>query len=378
MYIPEDLRFLPDGLTSYDMSRLARSGIANIEPYEPGKPIEEVQRELGLRRVYKLASNENPLGPSPKAIAALKRALRNINRYPDGNCYYLKKKLAKKLKVDPKNLIFGNGSDELISIAVLTFLNEDEEAIVAEPTFLEYRLIVEAFGRRVKTIPNLNLRYDLDGMKRAITDKTKIIFIANPDNPTGTYITDKQLDRFLDGLPDNVIVVMDEAYNEFVDVKDFPKTMRYLDDRNILIFRTFAKAYGLAGLRLGYCVGRAEFIDCMNRVRQPFNVNALAQVAALAAVDDVEYLKKTRATILKGKKYLYKNLDKMGLSYVPSATNFILVDVGGDGRKLFERMLRYGVIVRDMKAYKLDNYIRVTVGTEAENKKFIKVLEKVL
>ncbi|MFH1778409.1 MAG: histidinol-phosphate transaminase [Candidatus Omnitrophota bacterium] len=360
------------------MSGLVRSGVANIEPYEPGKPIEEVQRQLGLREVYKLASNENPLGPSPKAVAALKRALKNINRYPDGNCYYLKVKLAKKLKVKPENLIFGNGSDELISIAVLTFLDEDEETIVAEPTFLEYRLIVEAFGRRVRTIPCLNLRYDLDGMKKAITDNTKIIFIANPDNPTGTYVTDKQLDKFLDGLPNNVLVVIDEAYNEFVDVKDFPNAMKYLYDKNILIFRTFAKAYGLAGLRLGYCVGRAEFIDCMNRVRQPFNVNALAQVAALAALDDAEHLKKTRATILKGKKYLYKNLDKIGLSYVPSAANFILVDVKRDGRKLFEQMLRYGVIVRDMKQYKLDNYIRVTIGTELENRKFIETLKKVI
>lgn len=360
------------------MSGLIRSGVVNIEPYEPGKPIEEVQRQLGLREVYKLASNENPLGPSPKAVAALKGALKNINRYPDGNCYYLKVKLAKKLKVKPENLIFGNGSDELISIAVLTFLDEDEEAIVAEPTFLEYRLIVEAFGRRVKTIPCLNLRYDLDGMKKAITDNTKIIFIANPDNPTGTYVTDKQLDKFLDGLPNNVLVVIDEAYNEFVDVKDFPNAMKYLYDKNILIFRTFAKAYGLAGLRLGYCVGRAEFIDCMNRVRQPFNVNALAQVAALAALDDAEHLKKTRATILKGKKYLYKNLDKIGLSYVPSAANFILVDVKRDGRKLFEQMLRYAVIVRDMKQYKLDNYIRVTIGTELENRKFIETLKKVI
>ncbi len=360
------------------MNRLVRSGIANIEPYEPGKPIEEVKRELGLRRVYKLASNENPLGPSSNAIAAIRKALKNINRYPDGNCYYLKRKLAKALKVKPENLIFGNGSDELISIVVLTFLNEDEEAIVAEPTFLEYRLIVEAFGRRVRTIPSLDLRYNLDGMKAAITDKTKIIFIANPDNPTGTYITDKQLDRFLDGLPPNILVVIDEAYNEFVDVKDYPNTMKYLKDRNVLIFRTFAKAYGLAGLRLGYCVGKAEFIDCMNRVRQPFNVNALAQVAALAALDDAEHLKRTKSTILKGKKYLYRNLDKLGFSYVPSAANFILVDVKRDGQKLFEQMLRYGVIVRDMKPYKLDNYIRVTVGTEEENRKFIEALKRVI
>jgi histidinol-phosphate aminotransferase len=224
----------------------------------------------------------------------------------------------------------------------------------------------------------MNFKYDLDAMKRAVTDKTKVIFIANPDNPTGSYLTDREITRFLDGLSDDIIVVMDEAYYDFVDAKDYPDTIKYLKDRNVIILRTFSKAYGLAGLRIGYGLANAGLIDCMNRVRQPFNVNTLAQVAALASLDDSQHLKKSVATVFKGKKYLYRKLDKMGLSYIPSETNFILVDVRRDGREVFERLLRYGVIVRDMKPYKLDSYIRVTIGTQKENNKFIEAFKKVL
>lgn len=360
------------------MSRLAKKGVMNIEPYKPGKPIDEVKRELSLEEVYKLASNENSLGPSPKAMAAIKKALKDLNRYPDGNCYYLKEKLSKKLKVKSDNLAFGNGSDELIAVIIQAFMNEDENAVVADPTFLEYRLIAEAYGRQVMVVPSVNLKYDLDGMRKAINEKTKLVFIANPDNPTGTYVSDKQITRFLEGIPDNVIVVMDEAYYDFVDAKDYPDTMRHLRDKGLIILRTFSKAYGLAGLRVGYALSNAELIDCMNRVRQPFNVNSLAQVAALASLDDAAYLKKTVRTVLRGKKFLYGALDKMGIAYVPSQTNFILVDVKRDSWELFQKMLRYGVIVRDMKPYKLDSYIRVTVGTDKENKKFIEALKKAL
>ncbi len=360
------------------MSRLAKKGIINLKPYEPGKPIEEVKRELLLEEVYKLASNENSLGPSPKAVAAIKKVLKDINRYPDGSCYYLRVRLAEKLGVAPENLIFGNGSDEIMGIIVQTFMNPDEEAVIAEPTFLEYRLIVQAAGAQIKAVPLVNFKYDLDAMKRAVTDKTKVIFIANPDNPTGSYLTDREITRFLDGLSDDIIVVMDEAYYDFVDAKDYPDTMKYLKDRNVIILRTFSKAYGLAGLRIGYGLANAGLIDCMNRVRQPFNVNMLAQVAALASLDDPQHLKRSVATVLKGKKYLYRKLDKMGLSYIPSETNFILMDVRRDGREVFERLLRYGVIVRDMKSYKLDSYIRVTIGTQKENNKFIEAFKKVL
>lgn len=360
------------------MSRLAKKGIISLKPYEPGKPIEEVKRELLLDEVYKLASNENSLGPSPRAVAAVKKALKDINRYPDGSCYYLRGRLAEKLGVKPGNLIFGNGSDEIMSIIVHTFMNQDEEAVIAEPTFLEYRLIVQAAGAQIKTVPLINFKYDLSGMKRAVTEKTKVIFIANPDNPTGSYLTDREIAKFLDGLSEDIIVVMDEAYYEFVDAKDYPDTMRYIKDRNVIILRTFSKAYGLAGLRIGYGLANAELVDCMNRVRQPFNVNMPAQAAALASLDDLRHLKRSVATVLKGKKYMYRKFDDMGLSYIHSETNFILVDVRREGREVFERLLRYGIIVRDMKAYKLDNYIRVTIGTQKENNKFIEALKRVM
>lgn len=360
------------------MSKLAKKGITNLKPYEPGKPIEEVKRELLVKEVYKLASNENSLGPSPKAVLAIRKYLRDINRYPDGNCYYLKKKLAKKLKAKPENLIFGNGSDEIIDIMIKAFVNQDEEVIVGEPTFLEYRLIAETAGVQLKVVPHINFKYNLDGIKRAISEKTKVIFIANPDNPNGTYVTDKELERFLGSIPDYIIVVVDEAYYEFVDAKDYPDTMKYFRDNNLIILRTFSKAYGLAGLRIGYAIGEPELIDCMNRVRQPFNVNYLAQVAALAGLDDVQHIKRTRSAVLKGKKYLYRAFDSLGLSYIPSATNFVLVDIKRDGRDLFEKLLKFGVIVRDMKPYKMDNFIRVTVGTDKENRKFVEALEKVL
>jgi len=350
----------------------------NIQPYQPGKPIDEVRRELLLEEVYKLASNENSLGPSKKALSAIGKALKDLNRYPDGNCYYLKTKISKKMGLKPENFAFGNGSDELIAVIIQAFMNEDENAIVADPTFLEYRLIVESYGRRVKVVPNVNLKYDMDGIRKAIDGKTKLVFIANPDNPTGTYISDKQITKFLENIPDSVIVVMDEAYYDFVDAKDYPDTMRHLKDRNLIILRTFSKAYGLAGLRVGYALANPELIECMNRVRQPFNVNSLAQVGAAASLDDSAHLKRTRQTVLKGKKSLYGALDRMGLTYVPSQANFILVDVKRDSWEIFQRLLRYGVIVRDMKPYKLDSYIRVTIGTAKENKKFIEAIKKVL
>lgn len=360
------------------MSRLARKGVTKLQPYQPGKPIDEVKRELLLEEVYKLASNENALGPSPKALEAIKKALGQVNRYPDGSCYCLRAKLADRLKVKPENLICGNGSDEIVELIVQAFMDEGEEAIVAEPTFLEYRLITEAAGRSVKTVPLVNFKYDLNGMRRAITKKTKVVFIANPDNPTGSYVTETELRDFLSGLPEDVIAVIDEAYYDFVDATDYPDTMRSLEGRNILILRTFSKAYGLAGLRVGYGLASTEFIDCLNRVRQPFNVNSLAQVAAAAALDDEEHLKRTKTAIAEGKKLLYKAFGAMGLPCVATQANFILVDVKRDGREVFEKLLRQGVIVRDMKPYKLDNYIRVTIGTDGENNKFVIALKKIL
>lgn len=359
---------------------LARPNVLNIKNYEPGKPIEEVQREVGLKEVIKLASNENSLGPSPKAIAAIKKNLRNLNRYPDASCYYLKQKLAGKLGLEPSNLIIGNGSDEIITMALRAFLNEGEEVIIADTTFLIYKIASQIANAKITVIPMKDFKYDLKAILAVISDKTKIIFIANPDNPTGTYCDEKETASFMKGVPKNAIVFFDEAYYEFGrQKKDFPNTVKYLSGEwNIIISRTFSKAYGLSGIRAGYGISNARLIEYMDKVREPFNVNLLAQAAALAALDDEQFLKKTLSNTERGKKFLYKEFDKLGLDYVPSATNFILVNVRKPCKEVFKKMLSSGIIVRSMDAWGLDTYIRVTIGTEQENKKFISTLTKVL
>lgn len=360
------------------MKELMRKNILNIAPYEAGKPIEETKRQLGLKEVIKLASNENPLGSSPKAIEAIKKNLLAINRYPDSQGFYLKRKLAGFLKVMPSNLVLGNGSDELIDIIIKTFVEEDEFIVTADTTFLEYKIISQVNGRNIITVPLRYFKYDLKTMEKKIDKKTKVVFISNPNNPTGTYVTESELEDFMRGLPSNVLLVLDEAYDTFIDVDDFPSSMKYINNKNIIILKTFSKAYGLAGLRIGYAITNSEFAACMETSRQPFNVNSLAQVAAIAALDDRKFLRKTRKVILEGKDYLYDCLTRLGMAYVPSVANFILIDVGRDAAGVFKEMLKYGVIVRDMRQYGLKNFIRVTIGTKKENEKFIKVLKKVL
>jgi len=360
------------------MEKLIRKDVLNITPYIPGKPIDETKRELRLKEVIKLASNENPIGSSPKAIKAIKMSLSNINRYPDGTGFYLKRKIAKHLSLEPANIVLGNGSDELIDVIIKTFVQQDENVVTSDITFLEYEIISKVNGRQVMTAPLKYFKYDLEAIKKKIDKKTKLIFIANPNNPTGTYVTKYELDDFMRDLPDNIVVVLDEAYDTFIDVDDFPNSLDNLEKKNIIVLRTFSKAYGLAGLRIGYAVAREEFATFMERVRQPFNVNSLAQSAAIAALDDKEFLGKTKKAVLEGKNYLYQALSSLGLAYVPSVANFILVDVGRDCLAVFKDMLKYGVIVRDMRQYNLKNFIRVTIGTKKENERFIKVLKKVL
>ncbi|MCX5701444.1 MAG: histidinol-phosphate transaminase [Candidatus Omnitrophica bacterium] len=359
---------------------LIKNSILNIKPYMAGKPIEETKRELGLKEVIKLASNENPLGASPKALQAIRKNVSGINRYPDSQGFYLKRKIAQYLKVQSSNVVLGNGSDEIIDIIIKTFVEEDENIITADTTFLEYEIISQVNNRKVITVPLRYFKYDLEGIKRKINKKTKLIFISNPNNPTGTYVTKFELEDFMVDLPRDLILVLDEAYDTFIDVDDFPKSLQYLSgqNKNIIVLKTFSKAYGLAGLRIGYAIASSDFASYMERVRQPFNVNLLAQVAATAALDDRDFLRKTRKVILQGRNYLYEALNKLGIAYVPSVANFILIDVGKDSVGLFRDMLKYGVIVRDMKQYGLKNFIRVTIGTRKENERFIKVLKKVL
>jgi len=357
---------------------LARKCIRDITPYKAGKPIEELERELGIKNIAKLASNENPIGSSKKAIKAILEIAQRLNRYPDASAFYLKKKLSGALGVETSNIILGNGSNEIIEFVVRAYLNEGEEVILADPTFLIYRIVVAIQGGKAVEVPLKDFTYDLLAMKKAITPNTKIVFIANPNNPTGTSVGKKTLDEFLKDLPKNIIVVVDEAYNEFVEREDFPKGLEYVDKGNVVVLRTFSKAHGLSGLRIGYGVARPELIEYMEKVRQPFNINSIAQAAALASFEDEAFIKKTRDLVLKQKRLICKALDKMGIGYVKSDTNFILIDTKQNGKEIFDAMLKEGVIVRDMAAYKLNNYIRVTIGMPEENKKFLKALEKIV
>ncbi len=360
------------------MEDLVRKSVRSVTAYVAGKPIEETKRELGLKEVIKLASNENALGPSPKAVAAIKKAVVNLNRYPDSQSFYLKRKLAKYLHVDPAQIVTGNGSDELIDVIIKTFVEPDENIVTADVTFLEYKIIAQINDRQIRTAPLKYFKYDLDALRKKIDRKTKLVFIANPHNPTGTYVTKYELADFMKELPEHVLVVLDEAYDTFIDVDDFPKNAENFKQKNIITMKTFSKGYGLAGIRFGYLVANKELVSYMERVRQPFNVNLLAQAGALAALDDKKFLKKTRAMTLEGKAYLYDELSRLGLSYVPSVSNFILIDTGRDCVQFFKEMLKFGVIVRDMKQYNLRTYVRVTIGTKKENERFIKVLRKVL
>jgi len=357
---------------------LARKNILKLKPYIPGKPVEELKREFCLKSAIKLASNENSLGPSPKAIKAIKDGLGSINRYPDGGCFYLKKALARKLNLKPENLTFGCGSDEIIVLAIRAFVEKSDEVIIAKPTFLIYELASRIAAAKIKFVPLKNFRYDLKAIKKAITQETKLIFIANPDNPTGSYVNKKEVAEFMRGVPSRVIVYFDEAYYELADRKDFPNTLKYLKSDNVIISRTFSKAYGLSGLRVGYGMAKRDIIRCLDKVREPFNVNSLGQIGALAALDDSAHLKRTRRLLKEGKAYLYENLQSLGFNCLDSATNFILFKAGAGAGKIYQKLLRKGVIVRNMRAWGMDKFIRVTVGTMPENRRFIKALKEIL
>ncbi|MBN3039260.1 MAG: histidinol-phosphate transaminase, partial [Candidatus Omnitrophica bacterium] len=343
-----------------------------------GRPIEEIKRLYNIKSVIKLASNENSLGPSKKAIAAIKKNLLQIHRYPDGGCYYLKQKLAKKLKVKPGNLVFGCGSDEIIVLALRAFVGKGDEVVIARPTFLIYELASTICGAKIKFVPLKGLRYDLPAMKKAITKKTKLVFIANPDNPTGTYVTKKEVQSFMKGLPKGVLVFFDEAYYELVDKKDYPNAMKYLGRGNAIVARTFSKAYGLSGLRIGYAITNSHIASCLDKAREPFNVTSLAQVAACAALDDEAHIRLTRKMLKAGKRYLYSQLCRLGIPYIESAANFILVKVGPKAQGAYKRLLKKGVIVRNMSSWGLNEYIRVTIGTMPQNRLFIKSLKTIL
>ena len=349
--------------------------ISSIKPYIPGKPIEELERELGIKDSLKLASNENPLGPSPRAVRALRRGIGDLNRYPDGSCFYLRDALSQKLKVSSHELIFGNGSNEIIELAVRTFLTPGDEAIMAHPSFVVYSTVVQAAQGKSIIVPLKDWRHDLENMASKITDKTKIIFIANPNNPTGTINSAAEMDVFMNKVPEGVLVVVDEAYYEYVTSSDYANSMNYLKKgRDILILRTFSKMYGLAGLRIGYGISNVLTVEAMNRVRQPFNTNTLAQLAAAAAIEDDRHIRKIKKLNQEGKDLLYKEMDTLKINYVPTEANFIFLYLKKKNAvDIYNRMLKKGIIIRPMGT----GAIRVTIGLPDENRKLIKALKQV-
>jgi histidinol-phosphate aminotransferase len=352
--------------------------LKTLPVYQPGRPIEEVARELNLAAdsIIKVASNENPFGPSPLALAAMQKAIAGVNLYPDGNAFYLKQKLAAKLGVEPANLIFGNGSNEIIEFVSHALLAPEADVVVSQYCFAIYPIVAKMFGANLVIVPAINHGHDLPAMLRAITPKTRIIFVANPNNPTGTLAPREEVIQFVNEVPDDVLLVMDEAYIEFLDdAVDLVPLIRLGVRKNLILMRTFSKIYGLAGLRIGYGIANPDMIAALEKTRQPFNVNSLAQAAALAALDDDEHVRKTRANNFAGLEFFRRAFRDLKLEFVPSSANFILVRVG-EGQKIFEAMQKQGVIVRPMGGYQLPDWIRISVGTPKENERCLNVLKK--
>ncbi len=361
-----------------DLAGLVPEWIQRLAVYPPGMPIEELEREYGITGSIKLASNENPFGPSPRALAAIVRALPTLHRYPDGSGYYLRQALAARLGVSADAIILGNGSNEIIELAARAFLRPGDNAVMADQAFVIYQMVVQATGATARTVPLKHFTHDLEAIAAAITPATRLVFLANPNNPTGTIYRRDEWEEFLRTVPANVLVVADDAYADYVDDPDYPDSLHYQrPDRLLLTLRTFSKIYGLAGLRLGYGVGPLEVIQVLNRLRQPFSVNALAQVAALAALEDREYVESVRRNNREGLDYLQQACERLRCAYVPSWANFVLIDVG-EAARVYEALLRRGVIVRPMDVYRLPHHLRVTVGTPVENQRFVESLGAVL
>ncbi len=363
------------------MSQLyIRKHIHNIAPYSPGKPISEVKRELGLTDIIKLASNENPQGPSPKAVEAGAKMLQEANLYPDGTCWDLRAALSRHLGVPQECLLFGNGSDEIIRMLGVTFLEPGDEVLTATPTFVQYVAAAKLNDVRAVTVPmQADLKYDLKAMRAQVNEHTKLVFIANPNNPTGTIVSAEELSAFVSDLPERVTVVMDEAYYEYVDAPDYPQTIpMILNGAQMVTMRTFSKAYALAGLRIGYAVMSSELASAINRIREPFNVNLVAQAAACAALEDQEHIARAVALNRQGLDYFGKECNRLGLQWIPSQANCMMINVKKDSREVFEALLRKGVIVRSGDIFGLPTWIRVTTGTMEQNQRFIDALEEVL
>jgi len=352
-----------------------------LAPYVPGTPVEEVRRKYGLEDVIKLASNENPLGPSPKALAAIERALPGLNFYPDGQSYDLRLALSKCLDVDLEQVIVGSGADGLILQTCMAYLDEESEVIVSSSSFPVYDMYTTVMrATLLKTPLTADYGLDLDGMARAITDRTRLIFVCNPNNPTGTIVTADEVEAFMARVPAHVLVIFDEAYCQLVDSDRYPDTLRYIREGrgNVMVMRTFSKVYGIAGVRLGYAVAASELLAPLNQVKEPFAVNLLAQAAGIAALEDDEFLERSVAFNRAGRQFLYREFDRLGLRYVESHTNFILVEIGPRATGVHQQLLKRGIIVRPGQGYDLADFLRITIGSRDQNIRLIEALEAVL
>ncbi len=362
----------------FSINELLLPWVGRIRPYPPGKPIEEVERELG-RTAIKLASNENPLGPSPKALAALHQHLSKIHLYPDGNGYYLRRRLAEIHQLEMAQIILGAGSTDLIELVARTFLTAGDEGITSESSFYIYRLAIDEVGANLVQTPLRDETFDLAALAHAITPRTKVIYIGNPNNPTGTLATAEEMDRFLSAVPPRVLVVLDEAYYDYAPRPDYSRSLEYVrQGRNVLVLRTFSKVHGLAGLRIGYGLGHPELMGALNCMRSPFNASRLAQAAALAALDDREHVARSVESNRQEMKFVTQELALLGVRYTPSAANFVLIDTGRDCEEDFVRLLREGIIVRPMKLYGFPTRLRVTIGVRPDNARFLEALKRIM
>lgn len=359
-------------------------GVQGLTPYQAGKPIAELERELGISNIVKLASNENPLGPSSRALEIIQQEAKELGRYPDGNGFALKKVLSDKLNVGLDQITLGNGSNDILELLARAFVSPENEVIFSEHAFAVYPIVTQAVGAVARITPAKDWGYDLDAVSKTISDKTRLVLIANPNNPTGTWLQSGELESFIASVPKHVLVVVDEAYYEIaaapcLGIEGYSTVLSLINRYpNLVVTRTFSKAYGLAGLRIGYSVSHPEVADVLNRVRQPFNTNSLALAAAETSLSDEEHLIKSCQVVCDGMQYLTSSFDEMGLSYISSAGNFVSVNVKQDGRNLFNKLLSEGVIVRPIDNYGMVEYLRVTIGLQVENETFIKKLHKVI
>lgn len=360
------------------MKKLIRDNVLKIEHYQPGLPIEVLKKELDLgREICNLASNENSLGPSPLAIAAVKKSLEDGHLYPDNSCYLLRDRIADHLVISPKTLCIGNGTTELIFLMGVAFLDPGDTFIISESSFIMAKIVAQVMDSRLIEVPLKEYRHDLDTILKTITSNTKIVYLDNPMNPIGTLITQGEISEFMERIPEDIVVAFDEAYYEYVNKDSYPNTLKYVEEgRNVIVFRTFSKLYGLAGLRVGYCAAKEDFINALQRVSPPFSVNRFAQIGAAVALEDKEHIKKTKEMNESGKRFLYENFDKMSVFYIPSETNFITIDVKKDTKKICEELQKSNVIVRPLTMYGKPTFLRVTIGTPEQNKRFIDAFKR--